>query len=195
MSADPVELDPPFGDQATDEPRGSVLRRSAAWFTVSSGGAKLSFGRAIMPPSRLPKDQDQDSWQACVWLRPVRLAIGRGRRRHAAAAARVPCDPGRWARRIPRRTGPGQLPKHRACSAASPAGRRGGRPASCRTTCGRPGPGARCSRGDRHRTPGHAARTGQISSAHSSASRIRTPSRLFLGPSLIAAGRRRSQCT
>ena len=100
-------------------------------------------------------------------LHSAPLAIGRGQRRHAAAAGHGPCGPGRPVRQVPRRTGPGRLPKHRACAAASPCGRRGGRPASCRTTCARPAPGARHSRGDRRhalcpctgRGPGRAGRS------------------------------------
>ena len=104
-----------------------------------------------MPPSPLPEYHRPVTSQPCAWPRLVLSAIGAGQRRHAASAERGPCDPGRTGRPVPRRTGPGRLPKHRGSAAASPCGRRGGRPASCRTTCGRPGPAARHSRGDRRR--------------------------------------------
>ncbi len=71
---------------------------------------------------------------------PINTRYEHDRQQRATAAGRGPATPGHLAPPAPRRTGPGQLPKHRACAAASPSGRRGGRPGSCRTTCATPAP-------------------------------------------------------
>ena len=74
-------------------------------------------------------------------------ASASGRRRRAAAVARRACGPDRRARPAARCTGPGRLPEDQASPLASSCGRRGGRPASCRTICGRSARDGRRSRG------------------------------------------------
>ena len=120
--------------------------------TASALEVSAAFGFPVTLPSRLPKDG----------RRCLGSSSGLGERGLPSGAVgdsmqqpprvlhmvRV-----RWARRVPRRTEPGQLPEHRACSRASPCGRPGDQPASCRTTCGTPGPAARRSRGDRRHAP------------------------------------------
>ena len=61
--------------------------------TASALEVSAAFGFPVTLPSRLPKD-GRRCLGLVVWPRRARLAIGRGRRQHAAAAARAPYGPG-----------------------------------------------------------------------------------------------------
>jgi hypothetical protein len=121
-----------------------------------------------------------------VWPRQQRFPIGGGQRQTAATAFRMAGSPRPRARLVPTGSGQGRLPEDRASRSATPAGRLGGRPASCPTTCGRQVPAARHNPGGhsgapcrcRHREPGRGegswAGCRSAASSHTSASRART---------------------
>ena len=163
MTADPHEFDTPLSDQTTRESLGSTqqLGDFRPKEAAARPGARFP---AITPPSLLPKASE-----AALALRLAsvseachRNAVGDNVQQPSGAVA---CDPGRRGQPAPTRTGPGRLPKHRACAAATPSDRRGDQPGSCRTTCGTPAPAARRSPGGPGRAPcpctaGHQARPG-----------------------------------
>ena len=143
--------------------RSAISRRGNRSLVPSSVGGLAAPSEAARPaeptysPSRRPPDPD--SIGTC-WSRALCSSLSKCGLPSGAVGDGVQQPPGvvhviRVGRRdqLPARTGPGRLPKHRASSGAIPCGRRGGRPGSCRTTCGRPAPGARHSRSDRSRGP------------------------------------------
>jgi hypothetical protein len=149
-----VKLDPPFRDQATDEPwLGIEPLRSLV--DRQQGGSQL-FVRTSRHAALLVAEGHPLLPGPGVSPQRLTLAIGRGRRRCAAAAVGSPGGPDRPGPRAPRSTGPGRLPKHLASPGATAGGRRGGRPASCRTSPDRQASATATGTRERH---GQSART------------------------------------
>ena len=200
MTADLHELDPAFGDQAPDEPRRTCSAArpppppsaadQQAWTRrpsrgppgcrnfggEGSCGSSSGFGESVFPlePVGDGAQEPPAGWQVV-------------RRRRAGL--------------VPSGSGRGRLPEDRASRSARPGGRRGGRPASCPTICGRPAPAARRSRDGRsggpcpcrRRGPGRAggswAGCRSAASSRTSASTARTAARRRAVPR-ARAGRR-----
>ena len=153
VTADLDELDPPFRDQSADETNrrahplcgGLHGQQPPACPRRRTGSSCRPPDCRRIGPRGMPARRLASASAACHRARSATACSSRrawsmwsgsaGRDGFPGVAGRVGC----------RNT--------ERASAASPCGRRGGRPASCRTTCGRPAPGARRSRGDRRRGP------------------------------------------